>query len=124
MPRRVAETSSNGLIEACIEACHACVAACETIRSQQFVDDERALKAVNDCGRYAMAMADLLRRKPALAQDVGEVCLEACRACAETCRESRLGPPLAAIGKESERCAEACRQLLDALAGKAENFSA
>lgn len=96
----------HGNYQECIDACNACMVACETCASECL--DEQNVDMMTDCIRLDRSCADIcalaareMSRDSALVSKVCALCAEICQACGNECKKHDHD--------HCQRCAEACR---------------
>ena len=92
----------------CYASCTACSAHCLELGGAHAGRVHQTLLA--DCARICATAADLMLRESTLHAAMCRVCVDACRACEQSCASLSHGDPM------MDECAKACHQCAEACA--------
>ncbi|WP_301626353.1 four-helix bundle copper-binding protein [Paenibacillus apis] len=102
----------------CIEACLACMNACNycyvsSLKEYELAMLRECIRLDRECADICAFTAEALSRNTLFALEISALCAKACDACAEEC-EKHSHDHCHQCAEACRRCAEACRQMIGA----------
>lgn len=101
--------------QSCIDACNACADACDNCAAQCLKEADvtamaRCIELDMDCAQLCRTAAALMARASVHSAEIAQLCMHACRACADECGKHQM--------THCRECAQACLKCLAECAGQ------
>jgi len=105
---------TNQKIKECIDACLACMVACNHCATECLKEDDvkmmaKCIQSDMECAALCRSAAELMSLGSNYSKELCKICADACNACADECEKH------AEMGMEHcKECAEVCRRCAEA----------
>lgn len=106
--KKQTDNEFSNIMADCARACEICIAHCQTLLAQGDTMLADCLKKCLELVPLCDATETLLNYKSVYAAKIAKICLEACQACAESCK------PHIAHHQQCKACYEACLKCIEA----------
>jgi len=108
-------TSSNPIVERCIEDCLECVHWCSACVDESLTHDPakmaKSIRLCHECAPVCSACAILLSGNSRFGPELCLVCADICDACATECEKHKHMEIMRRCAESCRRCAKSCREV-------------